>query len=1290
MNLSSENARAMLIEHITNKKIHVGDGSTADSVFAQWAKIAEVVTDTMKTKKLYADEIDVGEITADNALLKYLQCVDGVFQTITSDAVNTHIMSADEVDAAIGTFIELNTDKLFADYIKATDIVSETITVDQLFGVAAKFFSMIAETVTATGIVSYKIDSEHLNIKDAFIKDAMIDTLSAGKIKSGSLDTGLVTVQSSDGRLKIQDNTLLISDAKHTRVQIGKDATGDYNMILCDASGKVMWNAAGLQPDAIKAAIIVDDMVSDTANINAKKLNIRSIITAVNSDVTKINATSIVVDAENQTLSAWFKSTEDWKSEKAEEYTQLESKYEAINGKFENYLSKTEFVDTSNDVAELKNQYTDLKQTTGSMALTISQTSSSLSALSDNLKNNYLTSENTTAAITANNASIKSEVSKTVFDNLSIGGRNLLLNTAKTELSGALAWGTKESIQLKGCNNQSYNSGVANGNTIEPKEHGYRVYVGEATYATYWINGNGQGTNGGMGCLKKGSTYTISFDWSVKAYSTDTSDIERNIQFVVYGNHIDTNTFNNIFRYNFVKISKEMKGKVLTGRCEYTFTIPESETLSYIVLRLLFPVVSVHSSDDFLEFSNIKLEDGNKATDWTPAPEDIDETYTPKKSIISVINQTAETVKIAASKIDITGAVSFNSFDAALQSNMTTVTNAINSWGYSTDKTYIDGSKIYTGTITADKIAAGAITADKIVVGESDNLITVDPCSPSTLTPAGVKKYEIHFEATYFGKYIAQPNISTTSTASYDNKMFLSEMRPWAFKKEDVLYFEGIVPNFGTVDATGLVQVFMYDSNKKYINSLYSSSIVFTKRTWNVVKTTVPLSGYSSDNPPYYYIIGITKGASYAACQLGLVQGAVCKRKFNGQLIVNGSITATQIAAGSITADKLKVTDLKAIGATIGGFTIGATYIANGVSKIYDASKTEYVYVGTDGISCGHGFRVTKSGQLVLTSTVMSSTTGGTRTAICTVQSDNYYTKIYPNGLETWNAKYNYYAFIHPDQIGFFEYNSKDRKFECHTWLGSGNAIIGSQLHVQGICYCAKDLEVSGKLKVYNTSGIELYGTVPYIDFHYNNGGSDYTARIIAEAQNTLTLVGGNGIRCATGIGNGYIMHGRDNYNHKYGVSWDGTLHFYVDSTNVGNISDRRLKKDIKPMHDAYLQAVGAVDIVQYKVDRTIYNDDINFGAIAQDLRKSFTDHGLCPDDYKLLGTMQDTMDDPTLYYTIDYEQFLIARVAYDEKRTDNLEQQLKDYKSDNAILRMQLQQLQHQLDALTVKVNAE
>ena len=277
---------------------------------------------------------------------------------------------------------------------------------------------------------------------------------------------------------------------------------------------------------------------------------------------------------------------------------------------------------------------------------------------------------------------------------------------------------------------------------------------------------------------------------------------------------------------------------------------------------------------------------------------------------------------------------------------------------------------------------------------------------------------------------------------------------------------------------------------------------------------------------------------------------------------------------------------------------------------------------------------------------------------------------ISPNGLNMWQ--------ITSPKNNYLEVSNYDRSTDKWNYL--------YKFHRDGEIVCNR-MNVGSGMTV---PSIELKTNTPYIDFHYKNSSSNYTARIIAESANQITVVASNGLYISSSVGIGKVMHGRDNYSHSYGVSWDGSLHFFVDTTLVANISDRRLKKDIKPMHDAYLQAVGAVDIVQYKVDRAIYNDDINFGAIAQDLRKSFTDHGLCPDDYKLLGTMQDTMDNPTLYYTIDYEQFLIARVAYDEKRTDNLEQQLKDYKSDNAILRMQLQQLQHQLDALTVKVNAE
>lgn len=61
-----------------------------------------------------------------------------------------------------------------------------------------------------------------------------------------------------------------------------------------------------------------------------------------------------------------------------------------------------------------------------------------------------------------------------------------------------------------------------------------------------------------------------------------------------------------------------------------------------------------------IHFKKIKIEFGNKATDWTPAPED----YLPQASLVS---------------------------------------------NWTTNTTWIDGGKIYTGSITADKIATDAI-----------------------------------------------------------------------------------------------------------------------------------------------------------------------------------------------------------------------------------------------------------------------------------------------------------------------------------------------------------------------------------------------------------------------------------------------------------------------------------------------------------------------------------------------------------------------------------------------------
>lgn len=98
---------------------------------------------------------------------------------------------------------------------------------------------------------------------------------------------------------------------------------------------------------------------------------------------------------------------------------------------------------------------------------------------------------------------------------------------------------------------------------------------------------------------------------------------------------------------------------------------------------------------------------------------------------------------------------------------------------------------------------------------------------------------------------------------------------------------------------------------------------------------------------------GVLKSANYKSGSTGmsinLENGVIDTAKF--KVSANGTITAT--------------------GGTIGGFTIGSTYLANGTTSLGGASSS--VYVGKNGISCGTAFKVTNAGAI----TASSGTIGG-------------------------------------------------------------------------------------------------------------------------------------------------------------------------------------------------------------------------------------------------------------------------------------------------------------------------
>lgn len=106
-----------------------------------------------------------------------------------------------------------------------------------------------------------------------------------------------------------------------------------------------------------------------------------------------------------------------------------------------------------------------------------------------------------------------------------------------------------------------------------------------------------------------------------------------------------------------------------SGNC-VAITIAENETLGFLSIS------AINGTTYNLKY-RFKLEKGNKATDWSPAPEDIETRissaeskieqnadsikHTVKKDgVISAINQSAEEIAIAAKKISLKGYVSIN------------------------------------------------------------------------------------------------------------------------------------------------------------------------------------------------------------------------------------------------------------------------------------------------------------------------------------------------------------------------------------------------------------------------------------------------------------------------------------------------------------------------------------------------------------------------------------------------------------------------------------------------------
>lgn len=141
---------------------------------------------------------------------------------------------------------------------------------------------------------------------------------------------------------------------------------------------------------------------------------------------------------------------------------------------------------------------------------------------------------------------------------------------------------------------------------------------------------------------------------------------------------------------------------------------------------------------------------------------------------------------------------------------------------------------------------------------------------------------------------------------------------------------------------------------------------------------------------------------------------------------------------------------------------------------------------------------------------------------------------------------------------------------------------------------------------------------------------------------------------------NGYPAVRVNGSYHDIYFQWNGaSLIATVDVTQVWSTSDRRLKDQIDTINDDYIDAIGSAEIKQFIFTDEIYDKTIkHFGVIAQDVREALESKGINPEEIAVNNHFD---RDGEEYYGIDKEEFLMARIAYDEKKIKELKVEISD-----------------------------
>lgn len=279
------------------------------TIEANYAKVTELDAvkgnfDTLKTNLASVEELVVKKASIDdlNVVSANIDTINGnlanlkkvIATKVNADYVQAEIVKANKVitneidsinatiknlDAKYATIEQLNVAKanledLIAKKATIKDLNTAKASIGVLDGQLANINSILAGNVGTGLLQTIHLTASNVVMDDAIIKSANIKDLDVSKLNAGAISTNKFTIKSDDGGIQIVGSTQQFTDKNgKVRLQVGKDAKGNFNFIVFGEDGSTaIYDQNGITKKAVPDGLIVDQMVSDNAGIQASKV----------------------------------------------------------------------------------------------------------------------------------------------------------------------------------------------------------------------------------------------------------------------------------------------------------------------------------------------------------------------------------------------------------------------------------------------------------------------------------------------------------------------------------------------------------------------------------------------------------------------------------------------------------------------------------------------------------------------------------------------------------------------------------------------------------------------------------------------------------------------------------------------------------------------------------------------------------------------------------------------------------------------------------------------------------